>query len=97
MESPLVGTPSRERRMLAFFRGDFRDEHSPGYSRGIRQKLRRLAQANSWAARHNIHIGNYTEIEGDYSVLLTESIFCLMLIGKFHSDRLPFFTIQTNL
>ena len=67
--------------MLAFFRGAFRDEHSPKYSRGLRQKLRRLAKENSWASRYDIFIGDRSEIEGSYESLFTQSIFCLVLPG----------------
>lgn len=81
LESPLIGSPARERRMLAFFRGDFRDEHSPEYSRGLRQKLRRLAREHAWAARYGIYIGDRSEIDGSYESLFTQSIFCLVLPG----------------
>ena len=58
----------------------YRNEDEQGYSRGIRQRLRRLAQENDWRGRHNILIGG-SEIEGDYSTLLASSHFCLVVPG----------------
>lgn len=73
--------------MLVFFRGDFRDENSPKYSRGIRQRLRRLSREGSWAEKYSIYIGTYDEIPGEYGDLFTQSTFCLVLPGGCHGPQ----------
>lgn len=77
-----MGSPSKERSMFVFFRGDFRDDNSPKYSRGIRQKLRKLSIEGSWTEKYGIYIGDYSQIPGDYGMLFTQSTFCLVLPGR---------------
>lgn len=48
----------------------------------MRQKLHRLAKENDWAKKHNITIGSPQELPGDYSKLLSSSVFCLVLPGQ---------------
>ena len=81
--SPLLGFPPKERTLLAFFRGDVGERRLPNYSRGLRQKLHRLAQEQGWAARHGIHIGD-RDVPNDmsYPQLLSSSVFCPVLPGE---------------
>ena len=83
LRSPLLGNKPLKRSMLAFFRGDFRVGKDPRYSRGIRQKLHQLAQHEDWRQKYNISIGTEVEVPGGYSELLSSSIFCLALPGKY--------------
>ena len=71
-----------------FFRGDFRGPDAPKYSRGVRQKLRHLAQLHGWAEKYKIFIGDGTEVPGEYSELLASSVFCLHASGN-TLGRLP--------
>lgn len=87
LASPLLGNAAQPRTTLLFFRGDFRKISEVGYSRGIRQKLRRLSMENDWLQRYNIKIGGSDEIPGDYSKLLAQSIFCLVVPGDGYSSR----------
>ena len=80
LKSPLLGNTPQKRSMLAFFRGSFR-EKEPRYSRGIRQTLHQLARSEDWKQQYNIYIGTSDEIPGDYSQLLSSSVFCLVLPG----------------
>ncbi len=54
----------------------------PWYSRGIRQRLHRLAKEQDWKSRHSIWIGTGAELQGSYSELLARSLFCLVLPGE---------------
>jgi hypothetical protein len=87
MHSPLVGTPPVERTTLMFFRGSFRNPEETGYSRGIRQKLRKLAHSNQWATNYEILVGTAEEVPGDYSLLLASSKFCLVAPGTFSTSQ----------
>lgn len=57
------------------------------YSRGIRQRLYKIAQEQDWAEQHAILIGAREDIPGDYSQLLARSKFCLVAPGAQHSPR----------
>ncbi len=46
--SPLVGHPPPDRDILFLFRGDVGAMRLPHYSRGIRQRLHRLARVRCW-------------------------------------------------
>ena len=48
LESPMLGAPTRERRILAFFKGRTQ-QSNPEYSRGIRQTLENLTRERSGA------------------------------------------------
>ncbi|BDA44351.1 probable glucuronosyltransferase [Coccomyxa sp. Obi] len=85
--SPLVGQPQPQRDILLLFRGDVGKARLPHYSRGIRQRLFRLAQEQKWAARHSILIGAREDIPGDYSELLSRAKFCLVAPGDGFSPR----------
>jgi hypothetical protein len=80
--TPLLGAEPEERAILLFFRGDFRGPESPHYSRGIRQKLRRLAADGAWGQKYNISIGTREDVPGPYDVLLMRSTFCLVAPGS---------------
>ena len=80
--TPLLGFPPKQRSMLAFFRGDMGEKRLPNYSRGLRQKLARLAAEWDWAGQHSIHIGSReTPSNMTYSQLLSSSVFCPVLPG----------------
>ena len=63
-------------------RGDFRHKYEPGYSRGIRQRLRQLANKSDWKGWYNIKIGTQEELPGDYSEMLSSAKFCLVAPGE---------------
>ena len=86
MESPLLGNEPYNRSIYALFRGTFR-ESEPRYSRGIRQKLHKLAKTGDWHQKYNIRIGTQEEVIGIYTVLMSSSVFCLALPGKSHQDQ----------
>lgn len=52
------------------------------YSRGIRQRLAKLAAEGKWRERHKIYIGERHEVPGDYSELIRRSKFCLVAPGE---------------
>lgn len=54
--SPLAGAPARARTRLAFHRGRVQLDNAE-FSRGIRQRLSRLAQEQGWAEKHGIVVG----------------------------------------
>jgi hypothetical protein len=85
--SPLLGSTQKERSMLCFFRGDVGKHRLPHYSRGLRQRLHKLASDNDWRGRHKIFIGDGSEIPGDYSDLLAQSKYALVLPGDGWSAR----------
>ena len=54
----------------------------PWYSRGIRQRLYNISQAEDWRGRHAIHIDGYGEDQHiAYTKLLASSVFCLAVPG----------------
>lgn len=87
LQSPIVGTPTRVRDKLLYFRGDIRN-HQSNYSRGIRQTLHTLAADNAWLEKHNIVIEDrwsffHKEHQLDlYADHHTSSIFCLVVPGE---------------
>ncbi|KAK9858864.1 hypothetical protein WJX84_006175 [Apatococcus fuscideae] len=85
--SPMLGSPERERWLLAFFRGDMGQHREAWYSRGIRQELHALALERFWFSRYNISLGGYDETDAPYSELLASAVFCLVLPGDGWSSR----------
>ena len=73
--------------MLCFFRGEVGKHRLPHYSRGLRQRLHKLAIDNDWKGKHKIFIGDGSEIPGDYSILLSDSKYALVLPGDGWSAR----------
>jgi hypothetical protein len=51
------------------------------YSRGIRQQMHRAVQELGWERKYNMKIGTPQEVPGDYSDMLSRSIFCLVMPG----------------
>ncbi|KXZ53466.1 hypothetical protein GPECTOR_7g916 [Gonium pectorale] len=85
---PLAASAPRSRDIFFFFRGEVGKNRKPGYSRGVRQKVYRMASEGGWAQQHKSLVGDRKEIEGDYSDLLSRSIFCLVAGGDGWSARL---------
>ncbi|KXZ53464.1 hypothetical protein GPECTOR_7g914 [Gonium pectorale] len=85
--SPLAGAPAKPRDIFLFFRGDVGKRRSPLYSRGIRQTIYKLAKDNDWESIHSVLIGDSSDISGDYSDLLSRSLFCLVATGDGWSAR----------
>ncbi len=80
--SPLFGDEPKPRTTLLFFRGDFRSpEVATVYSRGIRQRLRALAQKHGWEEKYKIVIGTGRELRNRYDDYLMTSKFCLVVPG----------------
>ncbi|KAL4856586.1 DNA-directed RNA polymerase II subunit RPB2 [Chlorella vulgaris] len=84
--SPLLGAPTRERHILAFFKGRVMED-KPAYSRGTRQFLAKMTRDNNWWGKHRIHVGdampkgNISE-SVSYSEALASSVFCFSLMGE---------------
>jgi hypothetical protein len=53
---------------------------------GIRQRLLKASQDNSWWDKYKIAMGKRDEVAGSYSELLSSSVFCLVLPGGLPSD-----------
>ncbi|GIL74998.1 hypothetical protein Vretifemale_4847 [Volvox reticuliferus] len=87
-ESPLLGKPTKPRDIFLFFRGDVGKRRMPMYSRGVRQKLYQLAVDNKWREKHNILVGDTRDIHGEYSDLLSRSLFCIVAAGDGWSARM---------
>ncbi|GIL47978.1 hypothetical protein Vafri_4701 [Volvox africanus] len=87
-ESPLLGKPAKQRDIFLFFRGDVGKNRMPMYSRGVRQKLYQLAIDNKWREKHNILVGDSRDIQGEYSDLLSRSLFCIVAAGDGWSARM---------
>ncbi|KAG2488357.1 hypothetical protein HYH03_013047 [Edaphochlamys debaryana] len=85
--SPLLGAAPFERDILLYLRGDLGRRRAPSYSRGVRQKLDRLATEHRWAEQHRIFVGERGEVEGDYSEHLARSVFCAVVPGDGYAMR----------
>ena len=80
--TPLLGDAARERKRLAFFRGDMGEgARLPNYSRGLRQRIHAAARKHDWATVHSVYVGTRWDTAGDYSEMLSTSKFCLVLPG----------------
>lgn len=78
--SPFMGGDNRRSRdILLLLRSDLGANRPATFSGGLRQTLAKLAKAGSWKARHRIWIGTEKELEGDQSVLLSRSRYCLVV------------------
>eukprot|EP00884_Botryococcus_braunii_P008777 jgi/Botrbrau1/17900/Bobra.50_1s0001.1 len=86
-QSPLIGSKPLPRDFLLFFRGDFRSNYTPHYSRGIRQGLRELSQKHDWEHKYKIIIGTGADYPGNYDEWLMKSKFCLVVPGDGWSPR----------
>ena len=87
-KSPMLGAPTRKRRVLGFFKGRMLHS-SPAYSRGTRQFLNNMTRDNDWWGKHKIHVGEaLPEGEtGGYSEMLASSTFCFSLLGEGWTSR----------
>ncbi|GFR45050.1 hypothetical protein Agub_g6421 [Astrephomene gubernaculifera] len=85
--SPLLGSAPYERDILLYLRGDVGKYRQPNYSRGIRQKLYKLATDLDWATKHRIFIAEKYELQGSYGEHLARSIFCVVVPGDGFSMR----------
>ncbi|KAG2444185.1 hypothetical protein HYH02_009123 [Chlamydomonas schloesseri] len=86
--SPLVSATSKPRDIFFFFRGDVGKRRLPNYSRGIRQKVYQLAKEGGWREQHRFLVGDPEDLPGDYSDMLSRSLFCLVAAGDGWSARL---------
>ncbi|KAG2493456.1 hypothetical protein HYH03_008273 [Edaphochlamys debaryana] len=71
-----------------YLRGDVGKTRQPHYSRGIRQKLYKLATENHWAEKHRIFIGTKADVPGPYSEHLARSLFCPVMPGDGYAMRM---------
>ncbi|GFR52399.1 hypothetical protein Agub_g14911 [Astrephomene gubernaculifera] len=85
--SPLLNGLPLVRDIMLYFRGDIGAGRQNHYSRGIRQKLFKLAHDGDWATKHRIYIGTGETLPGDYSEHLSRSKFCLVAPGDGWSPR----------
>ncbi|KIY93098.1 exostosin-like glycosyltransferase, partial [Monoraphidium neglectum] len=74
-----LGGMHRKRDILLLLRGDMGDSRPKAFSGGLRQEVHSLARDKQWASKYSIRVGNTREIEGDYSLLLARSTYCLVL------------------
>lgn len=70
-----------QRNTLLFLRGDVGAGRKWPYSRRIRQKLHQLTHAHNWTERFSVKIGGAEDVPGDYSELLSTSLFCVVAPG----------------
>lgn len=78
--SPFMGGDNRRSRdILLLLRTDLGATRPAAFSQGIRQQLAQLAQDGRWQRQYRIWIGSDQELEGDYSVLLSRSRYCLVV------------------
>ncbi|GLI69588.1 hypothetical protein VaNZ11_014247 [Volvox africanus] len=85
--SPLLSAPAKPRDIFLFFRGDVGKRRTILYSRGVRQKIYKLAKDNDWAVKYRVLIGDGSDVPGDYSDMLSRSLFCLVATGDGWSAR----------
>lgn len=85
--SPLLGARARNRTFLAFHRGRVQTD-LPKYSRGVRQRVAKAALEGKWQEKHNIVVGGYEKIQGEYTELMSSSVFCLVMMGDGWSARM---------
>lgn len=87
--TPLLGARPLERTVLCSFQGNVGKQRLAHYSRGIRQRLHHLARQHQWQERHRIVIADSADGAGDYSTLLSSSVFCLHVPGAGPALMLP--------
>eukprot|EP00887_Chlorella_sp_A99_P003579 scaffold7.g3579.t1 len=87
LHSPLLGARARNRTFLAFHRGRVQTD-LPKYSRGVRQRVAKAALEGKWQEKHNIVVGGYEKIQGEYTELMSSSVFCLVMMGDGWSARM---------
>ncbi|KXZ50759.1 hypothetical protein GPECTOR_15g444 [Gonium pectorale] len=91
-QSPFLGAKPENRTIFLFFRGDMR--LNPGqdpeckYSRCIRQTLYNLTRQQRWGEKYGVVLGDTHSIMGDYSTMLSKSVFCLVPPGDGWSPRM---------
>ncbi|MEW5298002.1 MAG: hypothetical protein WDW36_001167 [Sanguina aurantia] len=90
--SPYLGRPQPKRDLLMSFRGDMGrhrgHEKMCFYSRCLRQRLYNISKTERWNVTYNIHIGERDDVPGEYSDLLTRSVFAILLPGEGWSSRM---------
>ncbi|GAX85634.1 hypothetical protein CEUSTIGMA_g13049.t1 [Chlamydomonas eustigma] len=92
-DSPFLNAKPKERSIFLFFMGDVgrerteRGDNACRYSRCIRQTIDRLAQEGNWRKRFGVMYGARGDVKGDYSDLMSRSLFCLHLPGDGWSSR----------
>ena len=86
-QSPLSGKAPRDRDLLLSFKGDIGKRRQPNYSRGVRQRLYKLARENNWREKHKVMIGDSSDLNIEYSELLSRSKYCLVAPGDGWSAR----------
>ena len=60
------------------------------YSRGIRQRLHKIAVREGWREKHAIHIDGYADDrEISYTMLLASSVFCAAVPGEAPTPQSP--------
>jgi hypothetical protein len=62
-------------------RGDVGQHREPHYSRGIRQRLRKMSQHHKWKELYNVSINDMSSFMNDYSDMMARSLFCLVAPG----------------
>eukprot|EP00775_Hariotina_reticulata_P001698 gene1698-2044_t len=78
--SPFMGgSKSPDRDILLLLRGDLGASRPAAYSSGIRQQLAKLSKSGNWRSKYRVWIGTEQELDGDYSVLLSRSRYCLVV------------------
>lgn len=88
-DSPLTGAPTRNRSILAFFKGRTL-QSIPEYSRGIRQTLENMTRDNDWWGQHRIWVGGGFPkgLDMTYGEAHAASTFSFVLPGEGWSARL---------
>ena len=85
--SPYLGAPQPPRDIFLFHKGRMTTGIGEQYSLGVRQKIGKLAKEDNWKERYGAYVGDHDNIQGEYSELLTRSLFCLVLQGDGWSAR----------
>jgi hypothetical protein len=62
-------------------RGDVGQHREAHYSRGIRQKLRKMALKQQWLVTQNVSINEMATYTADYSESMSKSLFCVVAPG----------------
>lgn len=62
-------------------RGDVGQHREAHYSRGIRQRLRKMSTHHKWKELYNVSINDMSSFMNDYSDMMARSLFCLVAPG----------------